>query len=264
MSELGDYLRTTRDQLSPGDAGIHDTHRRRVPGLRREEVAARAGVSVDYYIRLEQGRERSPSTQTTAAIARALLLDGHNTKHLFRLAGITPAMPVPTDRGLDPDLRDLIDSLADNPIIILGNALDVVATNRLGEAMFCGFPYSRNLLESVFLAPQSPTFYRDWDQIAEYTAAAFRLLHGENPTNDRINAVMDRVASDSPRFRQIWATNLVRGRRLRRKRLLHPVVGELTVAVQAFDARSSPGLEVVVYRAATADDATKLHALHTS
>lgn len=262
MTELGDYLRTTRDRLRPADAGIDAEGNRRVSGLRREEVAARAQVSVDYYIRLEQGRERSPSTQTTAAIARALLLDGHNTKHLFRLAGITPAIPAPADQSVDTDLRALIDSLVDNPIIVLGNALDVGATNPLGEALFCGFPYSRNLLESVFLDPHSTAFYRDWDQIAEYTSAAFRLLHGEFPTDDRINTVMDKVASGSPTFRRIWATNLVRGERLRRKRLLHPAVGDLTVAVQAFDARSNPGLEVVVYRAASPDDEAKLRALN--
>lgn len=261
MSELGDYLRTSRDRVAPTASGIAAGGRRRVPGLRREEVAARAGVSVDYYIRLEQGRERSPSTQTTASIARALLLDGHNAKHLFRLAGLTPALPAPPDQTIDPDLRELIDSLPGHPIIVLGNALDVVTTNALGESVFCGFPYSRNLLESVFLDPRAPTFYRDWDRVADYTATAFRLLHGEYPTDDRINTVMDEVASASPRFRQLWASKVVRGRRLQRKRLLHPTAGELTLAVQAFDSRSSPGLEVVIYRAATSDDTEGLRTL---
>ena len=261
MSELGAYLRTSRDRLSPADADISDGGRRRVPGLRREEVAARAGVSVDYYIRLEQGRERSPSTQTAAAIARALLLDGHNTRHLFRLAGLTPTLPVPVEQSIDADLRVLIDSMSEYPIIVLGHALEVVATNALGEAVFCGFPYSRNLLESVFLDAQAPTLYRDWEKVADYTATAFRLLHSEYPTDDRINAVMDRVAANSPRFRKIWASQAVRGTRLARKRFLHPTAGELTLAVQAFDARSSPGLEVVVYRAATAADAARLRTL---
>ncbi|MDN5853639.1 MAG: helix-turn-helix transcriptional regulator [Actinomycetia bacterium] len=261
MSELGDYLRTSRDRVAPADAGVTHGGRRRVPGLRREEVAARAEVSVDYYIRLEQGRERSPSTQTSAAIARALLLDGHNTKHLFRLAGLTPALPVPVDQTVDPDLRALIDSMVEYPIIVLGHALDVVATNTLGEAVFCGFPYSRNLLESVFLDAQAPMLYRDWDEVADYTATAFRLLHSEYPTDDRINAVMDGVAAKSPRFRQVWASQIVRGSRLARKRFVHPTAGELTLAVQAFDARSSPGLEVVIYRAATADDSARLRTL---
>lgn len=261
VSELGGYLRTSRDAVAPPDAGISDGGRRRVPGLRREEVAARADVSVDYYIRLEQGRERSPSTHTTAAIARALLLDGHNTKHVFRLAGLTPALPAPVDESLDPDLRALIDSLSEYPIIVLGHALDVVATNAFGEAVFCDFPYSRNLLESVFLDPQAQKLYRDWDDVADYTAMAFRLLHSEYPTDDRINDVMDGVAAQSPRFRRIWASKAVRGTRLRHKRLYHPAAGELTLAVQAFDARSSPGLEVVIYRATTPDDEARLRTL---
>lgn len=264
VSELGEFLRTSRDRIDPAGAGIEDGRRRRVPGLRREEVAARTGVSVDYYVRLEQGRERSPSTQTAAALARALLMDGHDTLHLFRLAGITPAISIPADQRLDPDLRELIDSLTANPIIVLGHALDVVAANPLGEALFCGWQFSRNLLESVFLDPQATTFYRDWDEIADYTATAFRLLHGEHPTDGRINTVLGRIAADSPRFRQIWATNVVRGRRLRRKRLRHPIAGDLTVTVQALDPRSNPGLELVVYRPATAADANKLHELGQS
>ena len=131
---LGDFLHSRRARVRPQDAGVPAGPRRRVPGLRREEVALLAGVSVDYYIRLEQGRERHPSPQVLNALATGLRLDDDARSHLFRLAGLTPRPTPPTPERADPELLQLLDGWPDNPALVLGRAYDVLASNRLGPA----------------------------------------------------------------------------------------------------------------------------------
>ncbi len=248
-SELGEFLRSNRQRIGPDDVNLPSGTRRRVPGLRREEVALLSDVSVDYYMRLEQGRETSPSPQVADAISRALKLDDHARSHLYRLAGLAPQRVDPTDEHVDPDLLALMQAWPDQPAICLGRAFDVLATNQLGHALFGGFAYSRNLLESIFLDPAARQFYADWRDVAEYTAAGFRLLSGAEPDDARLREVLASLLHGSADFREIWNDRLARGRRLTEKTFCHPDVGMMTLRVQAFDVRSSPGQELVVYRA---------------
>jgi transcriptional regulator with XRE-family HTH domain len=249
MSPLGEFLRSSRNRVSPAEAGLPPTGRRRVTGLRREEVANLAGVSVDYYIRLEQGRENSPSAQVAEAIGRVLLLDEHGLSHLYRLAGITPRRTGATADVVEPGLAALLDEWTEHPALVLGHAFDVTAANELAEELFLGFPPSRNLIESIFLDPASRALYRDWWDIASNTVAGFRLLYAAQPDDPRILAVLVRLDEGSSEFGEMWADHLARGRRLESKRFSHPRVGDLELQIQTFDVRATPGQELVVYRA---------------
>jgi transcriptional regulator with XRE-family HTH domain len=246
---LGDYLRGRRAQVSPDDLGLPATGNRRVAGLRREEVATSAGISADYYIRLEQGRERSPSAQVLDALSRVLRLDHDERAHLFRLAGLAPRPAAVTAERVDPHLRQLMDAWPDNPALVLGRAYDVLAGNRLGYALFDGFRGGANLLVKVFLDDSARTFYADWDAAAANSVAGFRLLAGAAPNDPRIREVVAELTERSPEFVELWERNDARGKRSEVKRFRHPDVGELTLRMQAFDVRSSPGQQLVVYHA---------------
>lgn len=248
-SPLGDFLRSSRDRVAPAAVGFQTTARRRVAGLRREEVAQLAGVSVDYYVRLEQGRESSPSAQVADAIGRVLLLDEHGLSHLYQLAGLTPRRTTPTAPAVEAGLVSLLEDWRDHPAMVLGHAFDVLAANDLAEALFLGFQPGRNLIESIFVDPASRALYRDWWEVASNTVAGFRLLHAAQPEDPRIRSVLARLDEGSPEFGRMWADHLARGRRLRSKRFSHPKAGDFELQVHAFDVRASPGQELVVYRA---------------
>lgn len=249
---LGDYLRARRAQVTPEAAGVASYGPRRVPGLRREEVATMAGMSVDYYIRLEQGRENSPSTQVLDCVSQVLRLDDDARQHLYQLAGLTPR-PYGTgaraQERVDPSLLALIGMWPDNPAIVLGRAYDVLAGNRMGYALFDGFQQGPNLMLKIFLDPGARDFYRDWELVAANTVAGFRLLEGRAPHDPRIRDVLGTLTEQSPDFVRMWARHDARRRRLERKRFRHPEVGDLTLRIQAFDVKSAPGQELIVYHA---------------
>lgn len=249
-SELGAYLSARRAQLKPAEVNLPSTGHRRVPGLRREEVAQLVGVSVDYYIRLEQGRERTPSAQVVDALAAALRLGEDGRQHLFRLAGLGPrARPaVVTDR-VDPSLLELVAAWPDNPAIVYNRAYDVLASNPIADALFHDWAHSRNLLHVVFTDPDARTFYRDWDDVARNSVAGFRLNYGTAPYDPRIRQVLTGLLADSPEFTRLWTSHDARGKALDRKRFVHHDVGPLTLTMQTFDVRFSPGQELVVYHA---------------
>ncbi|GAB7046300.1 helix-turn-helix domain-containing protein [Catenuloplanes indicus] len=249
-SPLGDFLRRSRDQVSPADVGLHSTGTRRVAGLRREEVAMLAGVSVDYYVRLEQGRERTPSAQMLDALSSALLLGEDARMHLFRLAGLAPRGGV--DAGperADPSLLALMDAWPGNPALLYGRAYDVLAANPLAEALFDGFPFSRNLMLTLFLAPGARTFYRDWPTAAANAVAGFRLAFGAAPHHPRVRDVLATLTEHSPDFRTLWADHRARGKSMDVKAFHHAEVGDLTLRMHTFDVRAAPGQELVVYHA---------------
>jgi transcriptional regulator with XRE-family HTH domain len=247
---LADFLRTRRGLLQPTDVGLSaDASSRRVQGLRREEVAMLAGVSVDYYTRLEQGRERSPSVSVLESLAAALRLVGDARDHLFHVTGTSAPIRVPVLDRLDPALVELMAAWPDNPAIIYNRAYDVLASNPIADALFGGWQYSRNLVEIVFQDPAARTFYADWPAVAASTVAGFRLNHGLDPTHPRLRDIVSRMLAESPEFTHVWATHRVRGKSLQRKRFAHPAVGELELTMQAFDVRSSPGQALVVYHA---------------
>ncbi|GAB2651939.1 helix-turn-helix domain-containing protein [Kribbella swartbergensis] len=247
---LGDYLRARRAHVSPEDAGLPTYGVRRVPGLRREEVAMMAGMSVDYYVRLEQGRERNPSAQVLDALSRVLQLDDDARLHLYRVAGLTPSpYRAAAPEQVDPQLLRLMDMWPDNPALVLGRAYDVLAGNQLAYALFDGFRQGPNLLVKVFLDPEARTFYPDWEATAANTVAGFRLLHGNSPRDQRIQDVLRMVGEQSPEFTELWERHDARGKSVEVKRFHHPEVGELTLRMQAFDVRASPGQQLVVYHA---------------
>lgn len=248
-TELGDYLRVQRASRRPEDAGFPGGPNRRVAGLRREEVAVAAGVSADYYVRLEQGRESRPSPQVLDALGRVLGLDDDGRTHLFRLAGLAPAPVASSTERADPELLALLDSWSEHPALVLGRAYDVLAANTLGRALFAHSDHSGNLARIVFLDPSARRFYTDWDAAARATVAGLRLAAGAAPDEPRLRAVLAELQASSPEFREWWAVADARGKRPERKGFVHPAVGPLTLRAHSFDVRAAPGQELVVYRA---------------
>jgi transcriptional regulator with XRE-family HTH domain len=246
---LGDFLRSRRADVRPAEVGLPATRSRRVAGLRREEVAMLAEVSVDYYIRLEQGRERHPSAQVLDALAGALRLDDDARLHLFRLAQLAPRPSADRPERVDPDLLQLMDGWPGNPALVLSRAYDVVARNQLGAALFAGFTHSDNLLINMFRDPAARSFYSDWHHAAVNTVAGFRLATSAAPDDPRISAIVEEVTAASGEFRQMWARNEARGKNAEVKTFVHPEVGAITLRMQTFDVRAAPGQQLVVYHA---------------
>ncbi|XVQ15778.1 helix-turn-helix transcriptional regulator [Spirillospora sp. CA-255316] len=249
-SALGEYLTTRRAQITPAAANLPVVGHRRVPGLRREEVAMLAGVSVDYYVRLEQGRERNPSAQVVEALSVALRLDGDGRAHLFRLAGLAPkgGGRAVADR-VEPSLLRLMDAWPDNPALVYNRAYDVLAANTIADALFGDYGPERNLMMLLFLDPRARGFYVDWPQVAANSVAGFRLGHGAAPDDPRVRSVLTALLQRSPEFRELWARHDARGKALETKTFDHSEVGLITLSMQTFDIRSAPGQELVVYHA---------------
>lgn len=258
QSELGAYLSARRARVSPADVNLPTTGYRRVAGLRREEVAMLAGVSVDYYIRLEQGRERAPSAQVVDALAVALRLDEDGRQHLFRLAGLSPRPRViAVSSRVDPSLLQLMSAWPDNPAIVHNRAFDVLASNAIADALFHSWSHSHNLMHVLFIDPAARTFYRDWDDVARNAVAGFRLGYGQAPDDPRMRQVLTELLAESREFAELWAHNDARGKALERKRFEHGDVGPLTLTMQTFDVRSRPGQELVVYHAEPASTSSE-------
>lgn len=249
-TQFGAYLKARRAQLDPTTVNLPSTGYRRVPGLRREEVALLAGISVDYYVRLEQGRERTPSAQVVEALAAALRLGDDAREHLFRLAGLGPRARAAAglDR-VDPSLAALLAAWPDNPAVVYNRAYDVLASNPIADILFHGWAHSTNLVHVVFTDPAARTFYRDWHEVARNTVAGFRLNHGKAPDDPRIRQVLAELLAASADFAELWGSHDARGKALESKRFQHRDVGPLTLTMQTFDVRSSPGQELVVYHA---------------
>jgi hypothetical protein len=168
--------------------------------------------------------------------------------HLFRLAGLAPGTSAPAPEA-DPQLRRLMEAWPLNPALVIGRAVDVLASNALGEALFGDQGGYRNLVLHMFLAPEAKTFYAHWDESAAYAVANLRFLQGSTPDDERVHAVIDRLTAESAEFRELWARNDARLERLRIKAFRHPEVGELTLRMETFDVRSAPGQELLVYHA---------------
>lgn len=249
MAELGDYLKSRRAVLRPADVGLTSTGVRRVPGLRREEVALLAGVSVDYYGRLEQGRERSPSVQVLDALAAALRLDDDGRTHLFGLAGHTPRLPrrQQSDR-VDPGLLRLMEAWPDNPALVYNRAYDILAANPMARALFGELGAVGNLMLLVFTDPRARGFYVDWDIVAADSVAGFRMAYGAAPDDPRAQAVLGELLAVDE-FRSLWERRDARRKCLARKTFQHPEVGTVTLNMQTFDVRAAPGQELIVYDA---------------
>ncbi|WEV27762.1 helix-turn-helix transcriptional regulator [Streptomyces sp. 71268] len=268
-NHLGEFLRARRAALRPEDVDMASYGVRRVAGLRREEVAVLAGVNVDYYTRLEQGRERHPSAQVLDALGRALRLDPDAYAHLHRLAGTAPDnhFTHTTDR-VTPALRQLLDGYPGAPAFVINRTLDILATNTLAEALHSPFERADNLARMVFLDPAGRQVYSRWNSTAQATVAHLRQAAGLDPDNPRLRELVHTLTERSTDFTHLWATHAVRGKTQDAKHFLHPAVGALTLTYQTFDVRDAPGQQLVVYQAEPASPSAQalslLGSLHAS
>lgn len=249
-TELGLFLAARRAAISPDAAGIRWSGVRRVPGLRREEVSLLAGVSVDYYTRLEQGREENPSASVLNALSRALALPADAREHLYRLAGAIPsAAPSPAVERVDPALQRLMEAWPDTPAFVLNRRLDILALNPLARALYSAFEKTGNLARMVFLDRAAASFFDDWDRSAEASVANLRLALGFDAHDSATLELIDKLRTGDPRFAALWARNDARGKTQEAKVFVHPEVGRLTLEFSAFDVRSAPGQQLIVYQA---------------
>ncbi|MER0243907.1 helix-turn-helix transcriptional regulator [Streptomyces sp. HSW2009] len=261
MGLLAQFLRARRAAADPQVHGLPGGERR-TPGLRREEVAMLAGVSTDYYIRLEQGRDRRPSPQVVDALAGALALGEDAAAHLRTLAGPVPPRKARGRREYaHASLVRLMDDWHTNPALIFDRRLNQLAANPLGEALFDWMGEETNLVTAVFLNPAARTFYRDWPQIAENCTAALRAGAGADPDDPATIALIGELSLKSPDFAQLWARHDVRNKVAETKRFRHHLVGDLELDYQSLTVNSSPGQQLVVYQAAPASPAADALAL---
>ncbi|MEU7529434.1 helix-turn-helix transcriptional regulator [Saccharothrix sp. NPDC042600] len=252
-AELGEFLRSRRARLRPEELGLVDHGgRRRVPGLRREELARLAGVSVDHYVRLEQGRTLHFSEAVLEAVARALRLDDVETAHLHRLARPWPADggPVAPQR-VRPGLQRLLDLAADVPAYVVGRGTDVLAWNRPAAALITDFgalpPEQRNLARLVFLDEGVRALYADWRGKAADVAAYLRLDQARHPDDPRTAALVAELSARSPEFRGVWAEHGLKDKTHGRYRYRHPVVGELDLGFESLRLPDEPDQALIAH-----------------
>ncbi|MBM9508743.1 helix-turn-helix transcriptional regulator [Actinacidiphila acididurans] len=237
MTDLGDFLRTRRARVSPREAGLGtETGVRRVPGLRREEVARLAGVSVDYYVRLERGRQANASEAVLEALARALRLDTTERDHLFALArpGRAQALPV---QKVAPGLDRVLETMRDVPALVLGRRMDVLASNPMARAFYTDFEAlpvrERNMVRFIFLNPVARGLYADWPESARGTVAVLHRYAGRFPHDPRLDELVDELSARDPDFRRWWAEHDVMRRAYGVKHYRHPVAGEMVLSYQS-------------------------------
>jgi transcriptional regulator with XRE-family HTH domain len=252
------FLTTRRARLAPGDVGLPAVNaNRRVEGLRREEVAALAGISVEYYIRLERGDARGVSESVLLSVGRALRLDETEHAHLTDLVraggGVRPCRTVAGPAGLRPSVQRILDSMTTTPALVLDARQNVVGTNALGRALYqpmygaCG---NANTARFVFTEPAAPTFWRDWQMIADDTANALRAESGFNPCDRGLTQLTTELASHSREFATRWARHDVHVARTGTRRIEHPLVGSLTLPFESTPLAADPGQTLLVYTAA--------------
>ncbi|MEU3760147.1 helix-turn-helix transcriptional regulator [Streptomyces albogriseolus] len=255
--ELADFLRRARAQVDPSRAGLPpDSRVRRVPGLRREEVALLAGVSTDYYTRLEQGRRITPSPAVVEALGRALDLDEAGRAHLQDLFGLT----APSARGsrrppavqrLRPGLHQLIDALDGEPALVLGRRTDILAANRMARALFADFERKprpeRNYARWMFLDEAARDLFTDWEDQARTAVESLRLEVGRDPHDRATTELIAELRERSADFDRWWEQHRVHQRTHGSKRLRHPLVGDLTVAYETLTLPGDPDTTLFVY-----------------
>jgi transcriptional regulator with XRE-family HTH domain len=262
-SPLGRFLATRRALLKPADVGLPEYgDRRRVPGLRREEVAQLAGVSVAYLIRLEQGQSLNASPQVLDALATALGLDEAERRHLHDLSRDgrqgSGRRRLPADR-VTPAMRQLVAAFGDTPVVLLGRRSDILAWNPAGHALIAGHldpqcvnrPAERpNAVRMVFLDAHTRDLYADWSRKARDVAGRLRLAVGEYPDDPHLAALIGELSMRSTQFAALWAEHRVRAWDVVEYRMRHPLVGELDVLQHSLAVPRGPGIRLVVTTAA--------------
>ncbi|MFG2527030.1 helix-turn-helix domain-containing protein [Streptomyces sp. NPDC048516] len=251
--ELREFLRTRRARLSPQKAGIcGGTGRRRVPGLRREELALLAGVSVDYYIRLERGKAENVSTAVLDSVARVLHLDEAERLHLYALTGVPHEPPTRgngSGPGVRPGLQAMLDALENSPAYILGPGLTILAWNRLARILIADFPalapQERNLARLVFLDSAAHERYADWPEKARHTASLLRLEFGREPR--KLAPLVKDLTAGSEEFRRLWEEHGVARKTYGPKPLRHPTAGVLELEYETFHPADDSSHSLVAY-----------------
>ena len=255
-NEIREFLATRRARITPQQAGLATYGRRRVPGLRREEVAMLAGVGTDYYARLERGNLTGVSDSVLEALARALRLDEAERAHLHDLARAANTTPQTRRRParkqqIRPVVQRILDGMTTMPAIVLNGRLDLLAANRLALALYspaCDDP-SRpvNLARFCFLNPQATALYPHWDEAANTTVAMLRIEAGRNPYDRDLSDLIGELSTRSETFRNRWAAHNVVLHRAGAKQFHHPVVGDLSLAYEVMELSADTGLTLTAY-----------------
>jgi len=250
---LGEFLRARRERVRPEDVGLSGGGLRRVPGLRREEVALLAGISSDYYLRLEQGRDRNPSVQVLEALARVLRLDASATAHLLSLA--QPERPAVSRRrarrpeAVPTSVRELLDTWSGHPAYVQNRFTDCLAANALCRALSPNYTPGVNLLRAVFLDPAERELRRDWEELTAEGVATLRGHIGPDVDDPRLVELVGELSVRSDRFRLLWSRHEVRPMLGRTSLLSHPLVGDFELRSNKFEIPGTNGLSVVVFHA---------------
>lgn len=269
-NEIRQFLASRRARITPEQAGLPNYgSNRRVPGLRREEVALLAGVSIDYYIRLERGNLGNVSESVLESLARALQLDEAEHAHLFDLARAAARSPrtrrAPRKQQIRPSVQFALDAITGAPAFVRNGRLDILGTNRLGRALYSGM-YSDparpvNHARFIFLNPRSHDFYPGWNRAANDTVAILRTESGRDPYDRALSDLVGELSMRSEEFRTRWAAHNVRQHYTGLKHFHHPVVGDLHLLYDAMDLSADSGLSLLVYTAepgSASEDALRL------
>ncbi|WP_329136427.1 helix-turn-helix transcriptional regulator [Streptomyces sp. NBC_01476] len=255
---LGEFLRARRELVRPEDVGIRSAGLRRVPGLRREEVAILAGISPDYYLRLEQGRDRNPSVQVLDALAAVLRLDADTSAYLIELARERSSRrpgPAPRKRTaaraerVPVSIRQLMDGWPANPAYVQNKFSDVLAVNALAAALSPNYAPGVNLLRAAFLDPADRELRRDWEEATQEGVASLRAHVGPDVDDPRLVELVGELSVRSDRFRQLWSRHDVRPKTGRVSRLTHPQVGDIDLLSDKLAIGGTDGLLLVVFHA---------------
>ncbi|MFF2126604.1 helix-turn-helix transcriptional regulator [Streptomyces olivochromogenes] len=269
-AEISAFLKSRRDKITPEQAGLPVYGQRRVAGLRRNEVATLAGVSVEYYTRLERGNLSGVSDSVLDALAQALRLDDTERTHLYDLARAANTTPARVRRrtarpAVWPSVQRIVDGMPGMPAFVKNHRFDILVANPLGRALFsemyadpvCG----ANTVRFVFLSPAARRFYVDWERIAKGAVGALRIEAGKNPYDRELSNLIGELSTRSDAFRVMWGAHDVHVFHEGTKRLRHPVVGELELNFESMNLPDGSGLVVALYNAApgsAAEDALKL------
>ncbi|MER7930627.1 helix-turn-helix transcriptional regulator [Streptomyces sp. NPDC096057] len=255
LNELGEFLKARRAQLSPSEVGLRGGQRRRVNGLRREEVALLAAISTEYYARIEQGRLQA-STPLLHEIAQVLRLNEDQRTYLFDLAAKeTVRPPTPGDRQrVDTQLQRMLDNLSVTPAFVIGRRTDILAWNELAAALWTDFgripEQERIFIRLLFTEPWMRELYADWEEVTRLAIVQLRMESARYPGDPRLAALVDELSARDAQFRQWWTEHDVAARGKGTKKLRHPVVGELTLDWDTLTCATDPEQHIIVWTAA--------------
>jgi transcriptional regulator with XRE-family HTH domain len=255
LNELGEFLKARRAELTPSDVGLRGGQRRRVSGLRREEVALLAAISTEYYARIEQGRLQA-SAPLLNEIAQVLRLTDDQRAYLFELAAkenVRPATPADRQR-VDTQLQRMLDDLTATPAFVIGRRTDILAWNQLAAALWTDFTryqeHERVFVRLLFSEPWMRELYADWEEVTRLAIAQLRMESARYPGDPRLTALVDELSARDEQFRQWWTEYDVSMRGKGTKKLRHPIVGELTLDWDTLTCATDPEQSIIVWTAA--------------